>query len=130
MVKPAFLLDSSVCVFVLRGRAPLSRLPSREEIAVSSIVAAELFAGIEKSNRPSDAVRLNEFFELFTVLEFDRVAATVYGKIRADLESKGTVIGPLDLLIAAHALSLGAAIVTGNVREFKRVKGLKVVAWD
>jgi tRNA(fMet)-specific endonuclease VapC len=65
----------------------------------------------------------------FTVLPFESAAAADYGEIRADLEKKGAIIGPLDLLIAAHARSLGAVVVTGNVHEFRRVKGLKVLAW-
>ncbi len=129
MPAPMYLLDSSACVRVLRGRAAVSNLPARNEIAISSVVAAELWAGAEKSGRPAEAVRLGEFFELFPVLDFDHAAARHYGEIRADLERKGTTIGPLDLLIAAHARSLGATVVTGNVGEFKRVKGLKVLAW-
>ena len=129
MAAPAYLLDSSACVRLLRGRAGVSDLPARNEIAISSVVAAELWAGAEKSGRPAEAVRLEELFALFPVLDFDHTAARHYGEIRADLEKKGTPIGPLDLLIAAHARSLGATVVTGNVGEFKRVKGLKVLAW-
>ncbi len=65
----------------------------------------------------------------FTVLPFESSAVADYGEIRVDLEKKGAVIGPLDLLIAAHARSLGATVVTGNVGEFRRVRGLKVLAW-
>ncbi len=72
---------------------------------------------------------LEEFLTLFPVMDFNQTAARHYGDIRADLEKRGTPIGPLDLLIAAHARSLGVAVVTGNVAEFKRVAGLKVVAW-
>ena len=63
------------------------------------------------------------------VVKFDQEASMAYGEIRADLERKGTLIGPLDLLIAAHARSLGATLITANIGEFKRVKGLKVLAW-
>ena len=129
MVKPACLLDSSACVLILRGRASSSALPARGETAISSVVAAELWAGAEKSRRATEATKLEDLFEIFPVLDFDHAAARQYGEIRADLERKGTTIGPLDLLIAAHARSLGAAVVTGNVGEFKRVKGLKVLAW-
>ena len=65
----------------------------------------------------------------FTVLTFEFAAFTDYGELRVELKKKGTTIGPLDFLIAAHARSLGAAIATGNVSEFKGGKGLKVVAW-
>lgn len=133
MVKPmpmaAYLLDSSVCVMILRGRTALAELPAPPEAAISGIVAAELWAGAMKATRSSEAERLQELLGFFPVLDFSQAAARSYGEIRADLERRGQTIGPLDLLIAAHALSLGATLVTGNVREFKRVKGLKVQAW-
>ena len=65
----------------------------------------------------------------FSVLPFDASAVQSYGEIRVELARKGAIIGPLDLLIAAHARSLGAAIVTGHIGEFRRVKGLKVLPW-
>lgn len=129
MVNPDYLLDTSACVLILRGHASASALPDREQTVISSVAAAELWAGAEKSGRASETARLEDLFELFPVLDFDHAAARHYGEIRADLEKKGTPIGPLDLLIAAHARSLGAVVVTGNVDEFKRVKGLKVLAW-
>ncbi len=72
---------------------------------------------------------MKEFLEIFPVLDFSHTAAREYGDIRADLERKGVSIGPLDLLIAAHARSLDATLVTANAGEFKRVKGLKVQIW-
>lgn len=125
-----YLLDSSVCVPVLRGRTSIRDLPIPTETAVSSIVAAELWTGVYKlgENHPQFAY-LTDFFEIFVVLNFSHDAARLYGEIRAELEKKGTSIGPLDLLIAAHARSLGATLITANIGEFKRVKGLKVLAW-
>jgi tRNA(fMet)-specific endonuclease VapC len=125
----AYLLDSSVCVMILRGRTAVADLPPPPEAAISGIVAAELWAGAMKATRASEADRLLELLEFFPVLDFTQAAARRYGEIRSDLECRGQTIGPLDLLLAAHALSLGATLVTGNVREFKRVKGLKVQAW-
>ncbi|CAN5797339.1 type II toxin-antitoxin system VapC family toxin [soil metagenome] len=125
----AYLLDSSVCVMILRGRTAVAELPAPPEAAISGIVAAELWAGAMKANRASESDRLEELLEFFPVLDFTPAAARSYGEIRADLERKGTLIGPLDLLIAAHARSLEATLVTANAREFKRVKGLKVQAW-
>ncbi|MGI8603942.1 MAG: type II toxin-antitoxin system VapC family toxin [Verrucomicrobiales bacterium] len=122
-------LDSSVCVLMLRGRTAVSASPAHADTAISSVVAAELWAGVEKSNRLGEAGRLEELFELFAVVDFDHAAARHYGEIHADLEKRGTPIGPLDLLIAAHARSLGATIVTANASEFKRIKGLKVLVW-
>jgi tRNA(fMet)-specific endonuclease VapC len=125
----AYLLDSSVCVMLLRGRTALAELPAPPEVAISGIVAAELWAGAMKAARADAADQLLELLEFFPVLDFTPAAARCYGEIRADLEHRGQIIGPLDLLIAAHALSLGATLLTGNAREFKRVKGLNVQAW-
>lgn len=123
------MLDSSACVHVLRGRAPFDALPACKDTAVSSLVVAELWTGVEKANRPDKAGSLETFLNLFSVVDFGGEEARHYAQIRADLERKGTTIGPLDLLIAAHARSVGATLITRNAREFKRVKGLKVLAW-
>ena len=123
------MLDSSACIHVLRGRAPFDALPACKDTAVSSLVAAELWTGIGKSNRPDKTRSLEIFLSLFSVVDFGGEDARHYAQIRADLERKGTSIGPLDLLIAAHARNLGATLITRNAREFKRVKGLKVLAW-
>ena len=125
----AYLLDSSVCVMLLRGRTALAELPAPPEVAISGIVAAELWAGAMKAARAGAADQLLELLGFFPVLDFTPAAARCYGEIRADLERRGQIIGPLDLLIAAHALSLGATLLTANAREFKRVKGLTVQAW-
>jgi tRNA(fMet)-specific endonuclease VapC len=101
-----------------------------DDVAISSIVAAELEVGVRKSVRPENQrARLVFLFARLRIESFDESAAQHYGEIRAELEKKGISIGPLDLLIAAHARSLGATLITANVGEFKRVKGLKVLAW-
>lgn len=123
------MLDASACIQVLRGRAPFDALPACKDTAVSSVVAAELWTGVEKSDRPDKARSLETFLGLFVVVDFGGEAARHYAQIRSDLERKGTSIGPLDLLIAAHARSLDATLITRNAGEFKRVKGLKVQAW-
>jgi len=115
---------------VLRGRSSVADLPIPTETAVSSIVAAELWTGVCKLGEEHPQLAyLAEFLEVFEVLDFSHDAARHYGEIRAELEKKGRSIGPLDLLIAAHARSLGATLITANAGEFKRVKGLKVLAW-
>jgi len=115
---------------VLRERASIRELPAPDETAVSSIVAAELWAGANKLGRAHPQFsRVKEFLEIFGVLDFSHDAARHYGEIRAEFERKGASIGPLDLLIAAHARSMGATLITANVGEFRRVKGLKVLAW-
>lgn len=126
---PAYLLDSSVCVMILRGRTAVAELPAPPEAAISAIVAAELWAGAVKPKRASEAAGLEQLRDFFPVIDFTQSVARFYGEIRADLERRVQPIDPVDLLIAAHARSLGATVVTVNVREFKHVKGLKVQAW-
>lgn len=130
-MKPGFLLDSSACIPVLRNRSGLDKLPDPALTGIPVIVAAELWTGVKKNlkTHPHHAARLEAFLSLFHLPDFDLAAALHYAEIRASLESKGRTIGPHDLLIAAQARSLGATLVTANVREFKRVKGLKVLAW-
>lgn len=100
------------------------------EIGISSITVSELQYGVTKSQHPKkNQQRLDEFMIPLDILEYDELAAKVYGKIRTQLEKKGQVIGPLDMLIAAHALSLNLTIVTNNDREFSRIKKLKVENW-
>ncbi len=123
------MLDSSACIQVLRGRAPFDALPACKDTAVSSLMAAELWTGVEKSDRPDKASSLETFLRLFRVVDFGEEDARHYAQIRADVERKGTPIDPLDLVIAAHARNLGPTLITRNAAEFKRVKGLKVQAW-
>ena len=130
-MKPSFLLDSSACIQVLRNKTGLGKLPDPANTGISVIVAAELWTGVKKgrSTHPHQAGRLEVFLSLFWIADFNLDAALHYADIRAELEAAGTPIGPLDLLIAAQARSLGATLVTGNTREFKRVKGLKILGF-
>ncbi len=129
--SPAYLLDSSACIPILRNKAGLGKLPSPAKSGIPIIVAAELWTGVKKNlaTHPQQAAKLQAFLDLFTLPEFGLDAALHYAEIRAELEASGNSIGPLDLLIAAQARSLSATLVTGNAREFKRVKGLKVMEW-
>ena len=130
-MKPSFLLDSSACIPVLRNKAGLEKLPDPALTGIPVIVAAELWTGVKKSLKmhPHQAARLETFLSLFWLADFTLDAALHYADIRAALEATGKSFGPLDLLIAAQARSLGATLVTANAGEFKRVKGLKVQAW-
>ncbi len=130
-MKPSFLLDSSACIPVLRNSAGLEQLPDPALTGIPVIVAAELWTGVKRNLRthPHQAARLEVFLALFSIPDFTLDAALHYAEIRAALEVAGKTIGPLDLLIAAQARSLGAVLVTANSREFKRVKGLKLQAW-
>lgn len=128
---PTYLLDSSACIPILRNKAGLGKLPAPAKTGIPIIVAAELWTGVKKNmaSHPQQAAKLQAFLYLFHIPDFDINAALQYAEIRAELEATGKTIGPLDLLIAAQARSLGATLVTGNVVEFKRVKGLKVQEW-
>jgi len=129
-----FLLDTNTCVYILKRR-PLAVLKRFERVplhsaVVSVLVVAELLHGVEKSERrDQNAAQVQAFRRSLTILDFDAEAAAHYGDIRATLERKGTPIGPLDLLIAAHARSKNLTLVTNNEREFKRVDGLKIENW-
>lgn len=128
------LLDTNVCIYVIREH-PAEVLRRFEEytvgdIAVSSITVAELYFGARKSRRPAQNERaLEQFLLPLEITEFGREAAAVYGKIRAALERRSAPIGPLDTLIAAHAVSLSLTLVTNNVHEFERVPELALDNW-
>ena len=100
-----------------------------DQLCVSSITAGELYTGAMKSNRPANLGDLNLFLLSMTIADFDLEAARAYGFLRSRLEAIGQSIGPLDLLIAAHAVALGATFITNNVREFIRVPELRVEDW-
>jgi tRNA(fMet)-specific endonuclease VapC len=129
-----FMLDTSTCVDLLRGRD--RRLVERmvqhkpNEVAISSITLAELEYGAAKSSDPArHAFLVMQLAAHLPVLPFEDRTAQTYGQVRVRLEQQGTPIGPLDMLIASHALSLSLTLVTGNEREFRRVKGLTVENW-
>ena len=100
------------------------------EIGVSTISVSELQYGVVKSkNRMLNKQRVEEFLAPLEIIPYDEIAANIYGGIRHKLEKRGELIGPLDLLIAAHALSRNLVLITNNEKEFKRVKNLKVENW-
>lgn len=128
------LLDTNACVDYLTGRYPklVARIQrsSPEDLRLSSVVVAELRYGADHSaRRRTHHARIDVLIEEIECLDFDLRAAATYGRVRAQLEAGGTPIGPNDMLIAAHALSRGLAVVTDNVSEFGRVKGLNVETW-
>ena len=128
------LLDTNICIYIIKQKPPkvLPRFNKYHvgEIGISSITVAELQFGVQKSKFPEkNQQALAQFLLPLTIVDFDVAAATIYGKIRAELEKQGTPIGSLDTLIAAHALSLQVALVTNNEKEFKRVPNLKLENW-
>ncbi len=129
------MLDTSVCVDLIRRRAArvLGRLQSHGvgDVGVSAITVAELEYGVARSGDPArNADALARFLSAREIAPFDDRAATPYGRIRSALEDHGNTIGSMDLLIAAHAVSLGVRLVTVNDREFRRVPGLHVENWS
>ncbi|MBI2398179.1 MAG: PIN domain-containing protein [Xanthomonadales bacterium] len=130
-----YLLDSNIIIAALNSssRPLLNRLAGMvpQRLHLSSIVLAELLTGVAKSG-PGAAARhatLNELVGGLTLAPFDNRSAEVYARVRAKMELKGQVIGPLDLLIAAQALSSGLVLVTDNLREFRRVPDLVCENW-
>jgi tRNA(fMet)-specific endonuclease VapC len=129
-----YLLDTNICIYVIKKQPAtvIEKIQSEplEDICISTITLAELEHGVAKSAlHERNRLALLEFLTPFRILDFDQAAAQHYGLIRSDLESRGVVIGPLDLLIAAHAQSKGLTLVTNNLREFQRIKDLKMVNW-
>lgn len=128
-------LDSDTCIEILRGRLPLGQRLMRQmppdSFGVSTVVQGELLYGAQRSSNPEEGRRCVEsLLHPLTLVPFDARCAVEYAKVRNGLRSRGCMIGPNDLLIAATALAHGAVLVTNNVREFGRVPGLAVESWD
>ena len=130
---PRYLLDTNICIYIINRKPPevfrhFEGL-SVGDIAISSITGAELAHGVAKSGSPRNQQALEKFLMPLDILAFDTMAMHHYGRLRTQLERLGTPIGPLDTLIAAHALALGCTLVTNNLREFERVHGLPLENW-
>jgi tRNA(fMet)-specific endonuclease VapC len=129
-----YLLDTNICIYIIKRKpaeviARFQSLPLGR-IAISTITIAELEYGVSKSANPGrNKVALAQFLLPLAIAEFDSNAALHYGDVRSSLEKKGTIIGPLDMLIGAHARSLGLTLVTNNVQEFERIEALTVENW-
>ncbi|NWG20243.1 MAG: type II toxin-antitoxin system VapC family toxin [Chloroflexi bacterium] len=129
-----YMLDTNICIYIIR-RKPIDVRAKFEQysitdFALSTITLAELEYGVEKSSaKATNRHALDLFLIPLTILDFDEAAGKQYGGIRTALEMTGLPIGAMDLLIAAHALSLQLTLVTNNAREFRRVPGLMVEEW-
>ena len=129
-----YMLDTNICIYAIKHKPDaviqnfLSHDP--EEMCISAITYAELTHGVEKSMAVErNRIALSLFLSPITILDFDRRAAEEYGKVKAELEKKGTPIGPMDTLIAGHARAGGFILVTNNTREFNRVADLAAEDW-
>jgi tRNA(fMet)-specific endonuclease VapC len=133
-MEPRYLLDTNICIYI-RQRRPeevLRRFRKLRpgEAALSVITYGELLYGAAKSAQRAAALeRLHELVRLLPALALPDGAGETYGTLRADLETKDEMIGNNDLWIAAHALASKLTLVTNNVREFQRVRGLKIENW-
>lgn len=127
------MLDANICIRVMRDRPASARQRFKAEadtLAISTIVYNELLFGAERSVRPIDKRRdVEEFASHLTLIDFDDAASAHAAQIRAALTASGQIIGPIDLLIAGHARSLGIMLITNNLREFQRVEGLRCEDW-
>jgi len=129
-----YMLDTNICIYIIKQRPEqvIKKFKSINvgEIAISSITLAELMYGVGKSqHHMKNKNALMKFVLPLEIVSFDDHAALHYGHIRAALETKGAVIGALDLMIAAHARSLGLIVVSNNGKEFTRVPKLRVQNW-
>jgi tRNA(fMet)-specific endonuclease VapC len=128
------MLDTNVCIYIIKQQPAtvLKRFLEFQigDIGISAITLSELRYGVAKStHREKNAKALDEFIIPLEVVSFDEEAAHVYGDIRTTLEKVGTPIGAMDMLIAAHAVSLGTTLVTNNTREFIRIPTLNIIDW-
>ena len=129
-----YMLDTNICSYIIKNRpeSVLQKFESLlpENLCISIISYAELYYGIEKSSsKKINEQVIDTFIALINVFPWDQAAAKSYAKMRNELRIKGQLIGNMDLMIAAHAQSLNATVVTNNISEFKRIKKLKTENW-
>jgi len=130
-----YLLDTNICIFAINRKNPQVINTIKEKINtnmhLSSLTIAELEFGVENSQYvEKNRIALLKFISLFFVLPFDDEDAVSYGKLKAKLKRKGEMIGPIDMLLAAQALSKELILITNNVGEFSRIDGLKIEDWS
>ncbi len=130
-----FILDTNICIYIIKRKPSrvIERFKQAEisQIGISSITLSELLYGVAKSSKPSqNQIALTQFVAPLEILPYGNEAAQYYGDLRAQLEKQGTPIGSLDMLIAAHALSIDCNLVTNNEKEFIRIPNLKIENWS
>jgi tRNA(fMet)-specific endonuclease VapC len=132
MIK--YMLDTNTCIYIIKRKPDMVierfKRTKISQIGISSITLSELLYGVSKSSKPEqNQVALAQFVAPLEILPYGDGAAQYYGDLRADLEKQGTPIGSLDMLIAAHTLSIGCILVTNNEKEFVRISNLKIDNW-
>lgn len=128
------MLDTNICIYIIKRKPPnvIERFRQTEisQIGISSITLSELLYGVTKSSKPEqNKIALTQFIAPMEILPYDDDAAQYYGDLRTHLEKHGTPIGSLDMLIAAHALSINCTLITNNEKEFIRIPNLKIDNW-
>ncbi|MEJ5140109.1 MULTISPECIES: type II toxin-antitoxin system tRNA(fMet)-specific endonuclease VapC [Acinetobacter] len=128
-----YLLDTNICIYIINNKPAhvFEKFKQYQlgQLSISSISASELAFGVEKSGSLRNKNALDKFLVPLDVLPYDENAIWHYAKLRQSLQSKGQMIGSLDMLIAAHALALDTVLVTNNMKEFERIDGLKLENW-
>jgi tRNA(fMet)-specific endonuclease VapC len=129
------MLDTNICSYIIRNKPQsikekLQEVEENHSIALSSIVVSELLYGVRKKDSPKLSKIVSTFINNFVIYDYSKVSAQSYANVRTHLEKKGEIIGANDLLIASHALSLEAILVTNNTREFERVEKLVLEDWS
>lgn len=130
------MLDTDTCIFLMRGESEKLKLkvqamPLQQQV-MSAVTFAELTYGVQASavaKRKQNQTVLDSLVLHLAVLDWPCAAATYYSEIRSDLNKLGAQLGAADLMIAAHARAIGAVVVTNNVKDFGRVKGLEIENW-
>jgi len=128
-----YLLDTNMCIYLMKGNTEVLKqylMKKEHGLAISSITVAELYYGVFNSTYiERNGTNLANFLIGLNVVDFDSGAAVEYGKICATLRKYGTPIGPMDMLIAAHAKSMDLTLITNNTIEFERIEGLQFEDW-
>ncbi len=136
MTGQLFMLDTDTCIFLMRGESPalaarVQSVPLQQQV-MSAVTFAELTDGVQASaaaKRKQNQSVLDSLVLHLAVLDWPQDAAKHYAEIRTDLKKRVAQLGAADLMIAAHARAMGAIVVTNNVKDFDRVKGLEVENW-
>ena len=129
-----YLLDTNICIYAIKNK-PIIVLEKIKEksklgIYISALTVAELEYGIENSKKIEDnRISLLTYLSLFNILPFDDEDAIPYGKLKSKLRREGRIIGPIDMLLAAQAISKDLIFVTNNTKEFERIEKIKLENW-
>jgi tRNA(fMet)-specific endonuclease VapC len=129
-----YLLDTNICIYIIKKKPEnvikkfLKTKP--DSICISSITVSELYFGVAKSSKPNEnTIALEKFIFPLTIIDFNKEDSIAYGKLRAKLEQKGKLIGAMDMLIAAQAISRDLVLITNNEKEFIKIDGLIIENW-